>query len=66
MGSTQNRMRHSHLNAGVFGFTAVALAEPHGTTVDVSSLSSVAPGEGAEVITVPHRRKRVIQVATLI
>jgi tellurite resistance protein len=41
------------------------IAERHGTTVDVGSLSSIAPGEVAEVITEPHRRKRVVQLATI-
>ena len=41
------------------------IAELHGTTVDVGSLSSIAPGEVAEVTTEPHRRKRVVQLATI-
>jgi hypothetical protein len=41
------------------------IAELHGTTVDVSSLSSIAPGEVAEVIAEPHRRKRVVQLAAI-
>jgi hypothetical protein len=41
------------------------IAELHGTTVDVSSLASIAPGEVAEVITEPHRRKRVVQLASI-
>jgi hypothetical protein len=35
------------------------IAELHGTTVDVGSLSSIAPGQVAEVISEPQRRKRV-------
>jgi hypothetical protein len=41
------------------------IAELHGTTVDVASLASIAPGEVAEVITEPHRRKRVVQLAAI-
>jgi hypothetical protein len=41
------------------------VAELHGTTVDVDSLPSIAPGEVAEVITEPHQRKRVVQLATI-
>src|SRR4029453_10670443 len=41
------------------------VAELHGTTVDVDSLSSIAPGEVAEIITGPHQRKRVVQLAAI-
>jgi hypothetical protein len=41
------------------------IAELHGTTVDVGSLRSVAPGEVAEAIPEPHRRKRVVQLASI-
>jgi hypothetical protein len=41
------------------------IAELHGTTVDVGSLASVPPGEVAEVITEPHHRKRVVQLASI-
>jgi hypothetical protein len=41
------------------------IAELHGTKVDVASLPSVAPGEVAEVITEPHQRKRVVQLAAI-
>jgi hypothetical protein len=41
------------------------IGELHGTKVDVDSLPSVAPGEVAEVINEPHRRKRVVPLATI-
>jgi hypothetical protein len=41
------------------------IAELHGTKVDVGSLPSIAPGEVAEVITEPHQRKRVVQLAAI-
>jgi hypothetical protein len=41
------------------------VAELHGTTVDVDSLSSIAPGAVAEIITGPHQRKRVVQLAAI-
>jgi tellurite resistance protein len=41
------------------------IAELHGTTVDVASLTTIAPGEVAEVIVEPHRRKRVVQLAAI-
>jgi hypothetical protein len=41
------------------------IGELHGTRVDVGSLPSIAPGEVAEVITEPHRRKRVVQLAAI-
>jgi hypothetical protein len=41
------------------------IAELHGTKVDVGSLASIAPGEVAEVITEPHQRKRVVQLAAI-
>jgi hypothetical protein len=41
------------------------VAELHGTTVDVDSMGSIAPGELAEVIKEPHQRKRVVQLATI-
>jgi hypothetical protein len=41
------------------------VAELHGTTVDVGTLTTIAPGEVAEAITEPHQRKRVVQLATI-
>jgi hypothetical protein len=41
------------------------IGELHGTAVEVGSLPSVPPGAVAEVITEPHRRKRVVQLATI-
>ena len=41
------------------------IAELHGATADVGSLASVTPGEVAEVITEPHQRKRVVQLAAI-
>lgn len=41
------------------------IAELHGTTVDVATLPSIAPGEVGEVIREPHHRKRVVQLATI-
>src|SRR5262245_50527170 len=41
------------------------VAELHGTTVDVGTLSKIAPGEVAEVIKEPHQRKRVVQLAAI-
>jgi len=41
------------------------VGELHGTPVDVDTLPSVTPGEVAEVITEPHRRKRVVQLASI-
>jgi hypothetical protein len=41
------------------------IGEIHGTAVDVDSLKSIAPGEVAEIITEPHRRKRVVQLAAI-
>ena len=41
------------------------IAELHGTTVDVDTLARISPGEVAEVITEPHRRKRVVQLASI-
>jgi hypothetical protein len=41
------------------------IAELHGTTADVDSLASITPGQVAEVITEPHRRKRVVQLASI-
>jgi hypothetical protein len=41
------------------------VAELHGARVDVDSLTSIAPGEVAEAITDPHRRKRVVQLASI-
>ena len=41
------------------------VGELHGAQVDVGSLQSVAPGEVAEVIREPHRRKRVVQLASI-
>ncbi|HET6897480.1 MAG TPA: hypothetical protein VFK70_03995 [Vicinamibacteria bacterium] len=41
------------------------IAELHGTRVDVDTLASIAGGEVAEVITEPHRRKRVVQLASI-
>jgi hypothetical protein len=41
------------------------IGELHGTTVDVSALPFASPGEVGEVITDPHRRKRVVQLATI-
>jgi ubiquinone biosynthesis protein Coq4 len=41
------------------------IGELHGTTVDVDTMASIAPGEVAEVITEPHRRKRVVQLASI-
>jgi len=37
------------------------IAELHATRVDVDTLASIAPGEVAEAITEPHRRKRVLR-----
>jgi hypothetical protein len=41
------------------------IAELHGTRVDAGSLAAIAPGEVAEVITEPHQRKRVVQLASI-
>jgi tellurite resistance protein len=41
------------------------VAELHGTRVDVDSLPSIAPGEVAEIVTDPHRRRRVVQLAAI-
>ena len=41
------------------------VGELHGINVDVGSLPSVALGEVAEVITEPHQRKRVVQLAAI-
>ena len=41
------------------------IGELHGTRVDVDTLASITPGEVAEIITEPHRRKRVVQLATI-
>jgi tellurite resistance protein len=41
------------------------VGELHGAAVDVGALQAVAPGEVAEVITEPHQRKRVVQLATI-
>jgi tellurite resistance protein len=41
------------------------VAELHGTTVDVAALSSITPGEVAEAISEPHRRRRVVQLASI-
>jgi len=41
------------------------VAELHGTKVDVDSLTSIAPGEVAEIVTDPHQRKRVVQLAAI-
>ena len=41
------------------------VAELHGLKADVDSLTTIAPGEVAEVITEPHQRKRVVQLATI-
>jgi tellurite resistance protein len=41
------------------------IAELHGITVEVDSLPSIAPGEVADVISEPHQRKRVVQLAAI-
>jgi|GEM_PF-7015037 len=41
------------------------IGELHGTRVDVDTLASITPGEVAEIITEPHRRKRVVQLASI-
>src|SRR4030095_9139005 len=41
------------------------IAELHATRVDVDTLASIAPGEVAEAIAEPHRRKRVVQLASI-
>ena len=41
------------------------IAELHGSRVEVDRLGKVAPGEVAEVITEPHQRKRVVQLAAI-
>lgn len=41
------------------------IAELHGTQADVEALRPIAPDEVARVITDPHRRKRVVQLAMI-
>jgi tellurite resistance protein len=41
------------------------VGELHGTKVDVGTLANVAPGEVAEAIREPHKRKRVVQLAAI-
>jgi hypothetical protein len=41
------------------------IAELHGTRVDVDALTSVAPEDVAQVVTAPHQRKRVVQLAMI-
>jgi hypothetical protein len=41
------------------------VGELHGTSVDVDALAAITPGEVAEVITEPHQRKRVVQLAAI-
>ena len=41
------------------------VAELHGARVVVDSLTTIPPGEVAEAITDPHRRKRVVQLASI-
>jgi hypothetical protein len=41
------------------------IAELHGATVDVGALAPIRPGEVAEVVTEPHRRKRLVQLALI-
>lgn len=41
------------------------IAELHGTKVDVGSLPGIRPDEVAEVVTRPHQRKRVVQLAVI-
>jgi len=41
------------------------IGELHGTSVDVDLLTSIVPGEVAEVIAQPHQRKRVVQLAAI-
>ena len=41
------------------------VAELHATTTNVDALTSIAPAEVARVITEPHTRKRVVQLAMI-
>jgi hypothetical protein len=42
-----------------------AIGELHGARVDVDSLAPIRPGEVAEILTEPHRRKRLVQLALI-
>jgi tellurite resistance protein len=41
------------------------IAELHGTRVDVGALRGIEPEEVAKAITLPHQRKRVVQLAVI-
>lgn len=41
------------------------VGELHGTLADVESLPGIAPGEVADAIREPHKRKRVVQLAAI-
>jgi hypothetical protein len=41
------------------------IGELHGTQVDVDELLPIQPGEVAEVLSEPHRRKRLVQLALI-
>src|SRR5262249_20778702 len=41
------------------------IAELHGTTASVETLTSIAPADVARAITEPHKRKRVVQLAMI-
>jgi hypothetical protein len=41
------------------------VAELHATTTSVDALTSITPAEVARVITEPHTRKRVVQLAMI-
>jgi tellurite resistance protein len=41
------------------------VGELHGTRVDVDALPRVTPGELAEILSQPHQRKRVVQLAAI-
>jgi hypothetical protein len=41
------------------------VGELHGMVVDVDALPRTSPGELREIVTEPHRRKRVVQLAAI-